>query len=96
LSEGHLEVLIEGQSKGISLGRSYRDAPEIDGMVIVEGEILAGPDGPGPGKRRNGLRSGWVSGSADAIHIDLKSYKLVIPKKAGKKMTKLRKDFRYI
>ncbi len=37
-----LEVLIEGQGDGISLGRSYRDAPEIDGMVIIEGEIPAG------------------------------------------------------
>jgi ribosomal protein S12 methylthiotransferase len=32
-----LPVLIEGQGDGLSLGRSYRDAPEIDGMVIVEG-----------------------------------------------------------
>jgi ribosomal protein S12 methylthiotransferase len=32
-----LDVLIEGQGDGISFGRSYRDAPEIDGMVIVEG-----------------------------------------------------------
>lgn len=37
-----LQVLIEGQGDGISLGRSYRDAPEIDGMVIIEGEIPAG------------------------------------------------------
>ncbi len=43
-----LEVLIEGKgvvedsSEMISLGRSYRDAPEIDGMVIVEGDL---PDG---------------------------------------------------
>jgi ribosomal protein S12 methylthiotransferase len=37
-----LEVLIEGQGDGLSLGRSYRDAPEIDGMVIVEGEYPAG------------------------------------------------------
>ena len=43
-----LDVLIEGQgvvegsSEMISLGRSYRDAPEIDGMVIVEGDL---PDG---------------------------------------------------
>ena len=37
-----LSVLIEGSGDGISLGRSYRDAPEIDGMVIVEEEILAG------------------------------------------------------
>ena len=37
-----LDVLIEGQGDGISLGRSYRDAPEIDGMVLVEGEIPPG------------------------------------------------------
>jgi ribosomal protein S12 methylthiotransferase len=37
-----LDVLIEGHGDGISLGRSYRDAPEIDGMVIVEGEIPIG------------------------------------------------------
>lgn len=37
-----LDVLIEGQSEGISLGRSYRDAPEIDGLVIVEGQAETG------------------------------------------------------
>jgi ribosomal protein S12 methylthiotransferase len=37
-----LNVLIEGQGEGISLGRSYRDAPEIDGLVIVEVEIPPG------------------------------------------------------
>jgi len=37
-----LDVLIEGQNEGISIGRSYRDAPEIDGMVIVEGEVPVG------------------------------------------------------
>jgi ribosomal protein S12 methylthiotransferase len=37
-----LDVLIEGQGDGISLGRSYRDAPEIDGLVIVEGEHPVG------------------------------------------------------
>ncbi len=37
-----LKVLIEGQGDGISMGRSYRDAPEIDGLVIVEGELPAG------------------------------------------------------
>ena len=37
-----LDVLIEGNNEGISIGRSYRDAPEIDGMVIVEGEIPVG------------------------------------------------------
>jgi ribosomal protein S12 methylthiotransferase len=37
-----LDVLVEGQGDGISLARSYRDAPEIDGLVIVEGETSVG------------------------------------------------------
>jgi ribosomal protein S12 methylthiotransferase len=37
-----LEVLIEGQGDGISLGRSYRDAPEIDGLVIIEDDLPVG------------------------------------------------------
>jgi ribosomal protein S12 methylthiotransferase len=37
-----LQVLIEGQGDGLSLGRSYRDAPEIDGMVIAEGAAPIG------------------------------------------------------
>jgi len=37
-----LDVLIEGQGDGISLGRSYRDAPEIDGMVVIEEELPIG------------------------------------------------------
>jgi len=37
-----LEVLIEGQGDGLTLGRSYRDAPEIDGMVILEGTAPIG------------------------------------------------------
>jgi ribosomal protein S12 methylthiotransferase len=37
-----LPVLIEGQGDGLSLGRTYRDAPEIDGMLIVEGELPIG------------------------------------------------------
>ncbi len=38
-----LDVLIEGQEKnGIAIGRSYRDAPEIDGMVLVEGKAELG------------------------------------------------------
>jgi ribosomal protein S12 methylthiotransferase len=37
-----LDILAEGYGDGISLGRSYRDAPEIDGMVIVEGELPVG------------------------------------------------------
>lgn len=37
-----LNVLVEGEDDGISLGRSYRDAPEIDGMVIVEQPLPVG------------------------------------------------------
>lgn len=40
LIEGKGEV--EGSGEIISLGRSYRDAPEIDGMVIVEGDLTEG------------------------------------------------------
>ena len=38
----NLRVLIEGAGQGISIGRSYRDAPEVDGLVLVKGEIPAG------------------------------------------------------
>ena len=50
----NLDVLIEGQGtleneedgsvekKAISVGRTYRDAPEIDGMVVVEGKFPVG------------------------------------------------------
>ena len=31
-----LEVLVEGVGDGVSVARSYRDAPEIDGFVLVE------------------------------------------------------------
>ncbi len=34
-----LEVLVEGFGDGISVGRSYRDAPEVDGTVIVLDEL---------------------------------------------------------
>ncbi len=37
-----LDVLFEGEGDGVSLGRSYRDAPEIDGLVIVEGDVPVG------------------------------------------------------
>lgn len=37
-----LDVLVEGSADGITIGRSFRDAPEIDGMVIVEGSYPTG------------------------------------------------------
>ncbi len=38
----NLDVLIEGTGKDISIGRSYRDAPKIDGLVLVRGEHKPG------------------------------------------------------
>jgi len=37
-----LDVLIEGKGQGISVGRSSRDAPQVDGLVFVRDEIRAG------------------------------------------------------
>lgn len=49
-----LDVLVEGQGEiidesdknnyrgSISVGRSYRDAPEIDGLVFIEGDVAIG------------------------------------------------------
>ncbi|HSB67064.1 MAG TPA: 30S ribosomal protein S12 methylthiotransferase RimO [Anaerolineales bacterium] len=37
-----LDVLFEGYGDEVSVGRSYRDAPEIDGLVIVEGSAPLG------------------------------------------------------
>jgi ribosomal protein S12 methylthiotransferase len=37
-----LEVLVEGRDKRIAIGRSYRDAPEIDGVVFIEGDARIG------------------------------------------------------
>jgi ribosomal protein S12 methylthiotransferase len=39
-----MDVLIEGvdDRQKISIGRSYRDAPEIDGLVIIEGSLPVG------------------------------------------------------
>jgi ribosomal protein S12 methylthiotransferase len=36
------QVLVEGCDQGISVGRAFHDAPEIDGMVFVEGEAPIG------------------------------------------------------
>lgn len=36
------DVLVEGVNDGIIVGRAYHDAPEIDGLVFVEGEAEVG------------------------------------------------------
>jgi len=37
-----LDVLVEGHGDGLSVGRSYRDAPEIDGLVLIHGDVPMG------------------------------------------------------
>src|SRR5258708_28729078 len=34
-----LNALVEGEGDGLTIARSYRDAPEIDGYVIIEGDV---------------------------------------------------------
>jgi len=38
-----LEVLVDGSEGENALGRSYADAPEIDGVVIIEGAAGLAP-----------------------------------------------------
>ena len=37
-----LDVMVEGENNGISVGRSYRDAPEIDGYVVINDKAPVG------------------------------------------------------
>ena len=37
-----LLILVDGAGEGITVGRSYRDAPEIDGLVLFSGEYPVG------------------------------------------------------
>ena len=37
-----LPILIDGAGDGLSVGRSYRDAPEIDGLVLIAQELEPG------------------------------------------------------
>ena len=37
-----LDVLIEGRGDDLAVGRSYRDAPEIDGLVLLPGDVAVG------------------------------------------------------
>jgi ribosomal protein S12 methylthiotransferase len=37
-----LDVLVEGIDQNIIIGRTYRDAPEIDGLVIADGQAKVG------------------------------------------------------
>jgi ribosomal protein S12 methylthiotransferase len=41
-----LPVLIEGYGDNVSVGRTYRDAPEIDGLVLIPGQLPLGEIAP--------------------------------------------------
>jgi len=58
-----MDVLVEGQGDGISVGRTYRDAPEIDGVVVIEGEAPVGEMVP---VRINGAMVYDLSGTVES------------------------------
>lgn len=37
-----MKILVEGEGDGVSVGRSFRDAPEVDGLVVVDGKLTVG------------------------------------------------------
>jgi len=37
-----MRILVEGEGDGVSVGRSYRDTPEVDGLVVVDGKLTVG------------------------------------------------------
>lgn len=37
-----LDALVEGAGDGVSIARSYRDAPEVDGVVLIQKELPIG------------------------------------------------------
>ncbi|MCC7361190.1 MAG: 30S ribosomal protein S12 methylthiotransferase RimO [Anaerolineales bacterium] len=57
-----LPVLVEGRGDGLSVGRSYRDAPEIDGLVIIDGDVPVGEMAP---VRISGALAYDLSGTVD-------------------------------
>jgi ribosomal protein S12 methylthiotransferase len=68
-----LDVLIEGvdAARGIPYGRSYRDAPEIDGVVLIEsGEVTLGEITP---VRITGALTYDLTGSAIRPLLDWRS-----------------------
>jgi len=71
-----LEVLIEDARDGWLIGRSHRDAPEIDGLVFVQGEGSPGD-----------FVQSRVTG---AEHYDLYAEAMRAPVSAGRKLTSLR------
>ncbi len=71
-----LDVLVEGFDNGIAIGRSYRDAPEIDGVVLIEANDEQKGAGSGDRQHRTGedhrcagLRSDRQPGQSPVIPV---------------------------
>jgi ribosomal protein S12 methylthiotransferase len=71
-----LDVLVEDTKEGWLIGRSHRDAPEIDGLVFVQGEGTPGA-----------IVTTRVTG---AEHYDLYAETLRVPVSSGRKLAPLR------
>ena len=71
-----LEVLIEGYGYGISICRSYRDAPEIDGLVIVDNHL---PICEMVSVSINGAMAYDLTGNVDPVrgHLDLETLNVI-------------------
>ncbi len=59
-----LPVLVEGYGDGVTIGRTYRDAPEIDGLVFVAGELPLGEIVP---VRIDGAMAYDLTGTVDMV-----------------------------
>jgi ribosomal protein S12 methylthiotransferase len=59
-----MPMLVEGYGDGMSIGRSYRDAPEIDGLIIVPGELPVGEIVP---VRIDGAMAYDLTGTVDLV-----------------------------
>ena len=71
-----MDVLIEDSREGWLIGRSHRDAPEIDGLVFVQGDAE-----PGQIVRTR---------VTDAEEYDLYAEVLRMPSSGGKRLKPLR------
>jgi len=75
------DVLIEGQGDGLTVGRTYRDAPEIDGLVVIEGTVPVGEFVP---VRITGAMEYDLTGTVDAreSHLDAPTA-IAVPSPSG-------------
>jgi len=76
-----LDVLVEGQGDGLTVGRTYRDAPEIDGLVVIEGTVPVGEFVP---VRITGAMEYDLTGTVDVreSHLDAPTA-IAVPSPSG-------------